>query len=50
MDGEVIDQTLYDAYVVLIYRRSFPLTALLVLALAAVWGLLGVFPELEDED
>ncbi|CCC10464.1 hypothetical protein SMACR_08017 [Sordaria macrospora] len=43
VDGEVIDQTLYDAYVVLIYRRSFPLTALLVLALAVVWGLLGVF-------
>ncbi|KAK3399167.1 hypothetical protein B0T20DRAFT_193161 [Sordaria brevicollis] len=42
VDG-VIDQTLYDAYVVLIYRRSFPLTALLVLAVAAGWGLNGVF-------
>ncbi|KAL0472928.1 hypothetical protein QR685DRAFT_156715 [Neurospora intermedia] len=42
VDG-VVDQTLYDAYVVLIYRRSFPLTALLLLAAAAVWGLLGVF-------
>ncbi|KAJ4414573.1 hypothetical protein N0V85_003093 [Neurospora sp. IMI 360204] len=42
VDG-VVDQTFYDAYVVLIYRRSFPLTALLLLAVAAVWGLLGVF-------
>ena len=42
VDG-TIDQTLYDAYVVLIYRRSFPLTALLMLAAAAGWGLLGVF-------
>ncbi|KAK4135239.1 hypothetical protein BT67DRAFT_494044 [Trichocladium antarcticum] len=42
-DDGAPDQALHDAYLVLIYRLSFPFVALGVLGVVALWGAVGVF-------
>ncbi|KAK3302789.1 uncharacterized protein B0T15DRAFT_543953 [Chaetomium strumarium] len=41
--GKVPDQTLYDAYLVLVHRLSFPAMTLLCFLGCAVWSAVGVF-------